>query len=189
MMSGKGKVVLVLVTLLFLSLALPGLPARANRAGAEAKPSSGAPPVAKREGLPSFLERGEERRGTGGEWSTSLLEVGGATLLVLVLGGVTVFLLSRLQRGSIRGGAKRSLQVVETLRLGGRKRLHLARLAHRTVVLSETDRSLSVILSLDEDDLPPEQEAEGTGSGAVETEPLRSPFLRFFRSRAAEGGR
>jgi flagellar biogenesis protein FliO len=170
-MRGKGKVVVLAAALLLISFILPGRPGGGSAPGRPA--AAGAAPPAPGGAHPETAR--------GGDWSGALLKVGGACALVLALAGLCVFALSRLQGATRRAGGGRSLALVESLPVGGRKRLHLARIGERLVLLGETEKDLNLLLSLGEEPALPAAAAEPPGEAPA-------PFRRLLRGRVAGGG-
>ncbi len=204
-MNGKTKAALLMGALILLSFLAP----LGGGVGKKASPAEDqgiqAPPAAKGTtagGDFSFLrKRGSGAVGAprvlreGRDWKGSLFQVGGATVLVLLLAGGAVYLLSRLQRSRGVPGKRRALSLVEVLPLGRRKRLLLARAADRLFLLGETEKGLTLLADLtggepEEEPLPLEEEEEEEDAGIGEPLPRipagELPFKRILK--AGTGG-
>ncbi len=204
-MNGKAKAALLIGGLVLLSFLAPKGAGEGKKSGRMAgRVKSQAPPAAKGFFLPQRRDgRKVPSSGTpslfreGRDWEGSLFQVGGATLLVLVLAGGAVFLLSRIQRSRGASGKRRALALVETLPLGRRKRLVLARASERLFLLGETEKGISLLAELGEEEtlageLPQEEDEDEAEAG----EPVpdlggraeRIPFRRILKAGAGGGG-
>lgn len=166
-MSVKSRLLLLAGTLFLLLVLFPVYP---SRGAAAASPD--APPTAAAGGARAKIP--------GSDWPASLLRLGSSTILVLALAGASVFGLSRLQRFRARPGGRRVLGLVETLPLGARRRLHLARVGERLILLAETDREVALLLELGEGEARAEEPAAPRPNPAI-------PFGRVLRARSGEG--
>ena len=192
-MSGKAKAALLMGALVLLSFLAPFGAGERKGAVRAAGGKSMSPPAAKGVLFPSKKEGGERGKALfiqeGRDWEASLFKVGGATLLVLVLAGGAVFLLSRIQPSRGPAGKKRALALVETLPLGRRKRLVLARASDRLLLLGETEKGISLLLELGEEDVPGEERPleEETPEEEPRLEVKEVPFRRILKAGAAGG--
>ena len=200
-MSGKAKAALLIGALILLSFLAPKGSEGQERSPKAARGETPAPPAAKGiffSGRKAGKKAGN--RGTsslfqeGRQWQASIFQVAGATLLVLVLAGGAVFLLSRLQKRRGPAGKRRALALVETLPLGRRKRLVLARASERLLLLGETEKGITLLMELGEEEslpeTPPMEEEEEEEAGPAPEIPLgrgEIPFRRILKAGAAGG--